>query len=235
LGDLSGLLALFGALVYMLGILALWFPIFRNYTHDLAGSWYAVSIIPKTTVIGQGLIRLFIPVTIYAALIAIALSADYVARLQGTPWKIALRTIALLIAYFFPVAWIVTLDFVGNEQFALWEYAVVLISPVPIIVAALWTRKLVHNPVDHEGRRRLVIKAVVVVLVSSFVASFLAFGVIPHRPSVPRVDLTGSHSVEEGRLLTHSEGYWYIIEPDGEVFAVPDDEGRTAEVHPMGF
>jgi len=220
----------------MLGILALWVPIAKNFTYDLAGSWYAVSIVPKTTVIGQGLIRLFVPVAIYSVLIAVALYPDYGRRLNSEMWKFALPKIAAFIAILVPLTWMVTLDFVGNEHFVLWEYAVGLISPSPIFVAGLWMRNLVRSRIEHDTRRRFAIKAVIVVLVSTTVASFLAFGVIPHRPSLPWVDLKpGSDSVEDGRLLTHSEGYWYIIEPDGEVFAVPDDEGRTAEVHPMGF
>ena len=37
--ELLGLLALFSAMGYLLGILVLWVPIARNYTHDLAVSW----------------------------------------------------------------------------------------------------------------------------------------------------------------------------------------------------
>jgi hypothetical protein len=114
LGELSGLLALFGVMGYVLGILALWVPIFRNYTHDIANSWYAVSMVSKTVAIGQGFIRLCVPAAIYAVLIAVALSPDYVPRLGGGRLRTVLQITALSIAFLFPVGCIATLDFLGD-------------------------------------------------------------------------------------------------------------------------
>ena len=50
----SGLIALVGGMTYGLGLLALWIPISRTYTHDLTAAWYAASLAPKTMVAGLG-------------------------------------------------------------------------------------------------------------------------------------------------------------------------------------
>jgi hypothetical protein len=234
-GELSGLFALFGALGYVVGILVLWVPISRNYTHDVAASWYSVSIVPKTIVIGHGFIRLLAPTLIYAALIAIALSPDYFPRLSVHWRRTVLQIAALSMAYLFSVGYVAALDFLGNDQFAVWEWTIVVLAPLPILKALTWATSFLRSPFQNDDERRgNVIKAITIVLLSSSAMSFCVFVLIAHRPPLPRVELTGSHSVE-GRLLTHAEGYWYIIEPDGHVVAIPDDEAKTTEIFPMAF
>lgn len=64
----SGMLAVLGAMVYVLGLLALWLPIAQSYTQDFATAWYAASLGPTTLVAGLGVKTLFgIPL---AALVA---------------------------------------------------------------------------------------------------------------------------------------------------------------------
>jgi hypothetical protein len=70
--DIPTLLTSFAAiatLVYILGIFSLWAPIWRTYTHDIDTAWQAVSLVPRTVVIGLGVkhliaLPLFITITI---------------------------------------------------------------------------------------------------------------------------------------------------------------------------
>ena len=53
LSAIAALVVAFGALAYVLGLLAMWFPASKE-THDFALSWYATSLVPQTTVAGIG-------------------------------------------------------------------------------------------------------------------------------------------------------------------------------------
>lgn len=75
LTSLSALVAIAGALIsliYVSGLFVLWAPIARRYTHDVATSWHAVSLIPKTSVIGHGFISIWF-VTILNALLVVVM------------------------------------------------------------------------------------------------------------------------------------------------------------------
>ena len=41
---------------------------------------------------------------------------------------------------------------------------------------------------------------------------------------------TNFEEVPEGRLVTHSDGYWYIFDDTGELRAIPDDEAGAVQV-----
>ena len=53
LSAIAALVVAFGALAYVLGLLAMWFPASKE-TQDFALSWYATSLVPQTTVAGIG-------------------------------------------------------------------------------------------------------------------------------------------------------------------------------------
>src|SRR5215213_10483933 len=54
IGDLAAIVTLTGVTIYVLGLVGLAIPIFRTFTGDLATAWYAVSLLPRTVVAGQG-------------------------------------------------------------------------------------------------------------------------------------------------------------------------------------
>jgi hypothetical protein len=54
IGDLAALVTVVGVTIYALGLIGLAVPIQRSYTHDFATAWNAVSLMPKTIVVGQG-------------------------------------------------------------------------------------------------------------------------------------------------------------------------------------
>jgi len=65
-----------------------------------------------------------------------------------------------------------------------------------------------------------------VVLATAFVAAFML--TIPSRPALPSVeiDVKGrDKGAVNGKLLTHTDGFWYVFQPqESRVTAVPDDE-----------
>lgn len=44
-------------------------------------------------------------------------------------------------------------------------------------------------------------------------------------PHLPLIELECGGSTE-ARLLSHSDGYWYVFDPEGRLSAVPDDEAK---------
>ena len=57
--QVSALVTAFAALIYGLGIVALWMPIARAFTNDFSTALYAVSLMSRTMVAGQGVRSLF--------------------------------------------------------------------------------------------------------------------------------------------------------------------------------
>jgi hypothetical protein len=62
LGAISAAVAVLTAGVYVLGLVALWAPISRTYTHDFGTAWYAASQVPRTMVAWYGLKPVWFPV-----------------------------------------------------------------------------------------------------------------------------------------------------------------------------
>jgi hypothetical protein len=54
IGELAAILTAAGVSIYVLGLIGLAIPIRREFTQDLSTAWYAVALIPKTVVAGQG-------------------------------------------------------------------------------------------------------------------------------------------------------------------------------------
>jgi magnesium-transporting ATPase (P-type) len=58
IGQLSALTAVLVGSIYILGLLSLFVPLAINYTKDLTTAWYAVSLLPRPVVAGQGVLQL---------------------------------------------------------------------------------------------------------------------------------------------------------------------------------
>jgi hypothetical protein len=63
--------------------------------------------------------------------------------------------------------------------------------------------------------------------------------IVFNEPPLPTVDITkdsaaqnkNSPSEIHGVLLVHTEGVWHVLEKQGELIAIPDDEVKTVRVH----
>jgi uncharacterized membrane protein YhaH (DUF805 family) len=58
LAEVAALITVFGAAIYGLGLLGVAWPIHKRWHNDAASTWYAVSLIPRAVVAGQG-VRIF--------------------------------------------------------------------------------------------------------------------------------------------------------------------------------
>ena len=71
LAEVGALITVVGAAIYVLGLLGLVWPIHKRWNNDASTTWYAMSLIPRTVVAGQGM-RIFVGFpTIMATLLLI--------------------------------------------------------------------------------------------------------------------------------------------------------------------
>jgi hypothetical protein len=94
--------------------------------------------------------------------------------------------------------------------------------------------RLVEIPPSESGPRKQLHPFLVVIFVS-FVAAFML--AIPSKPPLPMVviDIKDKDNNAVGRLLAHTDGYWYVFQerryqPKSELTAIPDDEVKRAWV-----
>jgi hypothetical protein len=75
IGDLATILTVAGVSIYVLGLTGLAIPIRREFTGDISTAWYAVSLVPKTVVAGQG-VRIWIqrPAAFATALLVVTVA-----------------------------------------------------------------------------------------------------------------------------------------------------------------
>jgi hypothetical protein len=59
IGDIAVLLAVGGTATYIMGVVAIAWPIYTRITNDVVVTWHAVALIPRTLVVGLGVRILF--------------------------------------------------------------------------------------------------------------------------------------------------------------------------------
>jgi hypothetical protein len=84
IGDIAALATVTGVVIYVLGLVGLTIPIRRIFVDELTTAWYAVSLVPKTVVAGQG-IRIWLqwPIVIIGAVLGAAALAPLLAYLAS--------------------------------------------------------------------------------------------------------------------------------------------------------
>ena len=90
IGGISAVLAGTAAAIYVLGLFALWAPVARHFTGDFFTAWYAVSLIPRNVVAGEGVRQLLVGPLAY---LLIAASFVLLASIAKTRLIPALRQI----------------------------------------------------------------------------------------------------------------------------------------------
>jgi hypothetical protein len=247
---LGGFVGGFGAITtmsYLLGFYTLWIPIVLNYTHDIVTSTYAVSIVPATTVISNGLISILIP-TVLAALIVGSFALPDV---LSTPRKRNLSRALLIFVFLAYILWVAFLRFTADTPSArptlidlVVEVFVLALTLIGIVFWALRTLKKYLNRSfrfvrDHEQVRLVIshrdfLKAIAAFFTVSLLISMSA-ATAAVRPPLPEanVDRTQDAKSVKGTLLTHTDGFWYILDQEkAEVVAITDSEVSAVHLHP---
>jgi hypothetical protein len=227
-GEASALLAVVGVGVYVLGLLALRVPLSRTYTGDYAASWYAVSLVPRTTVVGQGLVLLGFPLllTLVASLLFVfqqlgvmAFGSRFAER-QAIAFALGLTVVALAASA------IIILLAPLLPEFSVLEWALLGLPAALVWGLAYWTRTIQLSRggwlPEVTSARALWRLAVFGLAPLVFVVAF-TIAATRGEPPLSAVQIDASTRVE-GKLLAHVDRFWYVFDEHGTLVAVPNRE-----------
>lgn len=272
--DVSALFAVLAATVYAVGLFALWAPLATKVTQDFPTSWYAVSLIPRMAVVGEGIRALlgfpilillgtlafpFIPGVFYASMRALG-------RLTAKLTKKSMPGASLLQSKLtrFDIGETVYghRDFDDYEEWyqqnkrdlsRAFKQSVVIIAVVLLLtlffdflrwdlyvaatvgtIGAMTGYAFVYRSLEWQEKgmpyivsRRWFLRGLTVLYITAVVNSLvLAVGNEPHLLYVA-TDFKGA---SKGRLVTHSDGYWYIFDGKGILRAIPDADAGAVRV-----
>ena len=215
----GGYLASVVVLLYPIGLLSLTLQLWVAYEYPILDSLYAAALAPVPTAMAQIFYSLYWFLSSY-------ILAEYVSGLlwqkSATPLLPMIRgerlqsiILVVLIAIAPPIVirpeYILTLKGV-----TLWV-GFVLSALAGGIIGGLLHRD--------AGARWPRLAANLAVYLFAILGAVLLTGT--EGPHLPLVEL-GGEECTEARLLSHSNGYWYVFDPEDGLSAVPDDEaGRV--------
>jgi hypothetical protein len=252
IAELSALATLLGATIYVVGLITLYGPIFREYTQDSSLALHAASIVPNTVVAGLGINSVFRG-SIFMTLAVIASPACLIVlirvverlhhRFSGHKLIVGLirgAFVLVLLLWFaaglYGLYGIITQPVfaAGGGSDGTWVSLPELVQSFALIAVVIVSTRLGNNvfEIPQEGLIR------VVSWVRLWRYSFVIFIILAlsslvevssYEPPLDPVEISGPNKVE-GRLLGHREGYWYLFDREGTLMVISDKEVKSVEV-----
>jgi hypothetical protein len=215
--QILGYLASVAVLVYPLGVATLGLQLWVAYGYSLQDSVYAASLAPAATAVTRTFYALYWFLSAFVA----AEIVDWIVLERSVPphsllaSKIQLYCMLFLVLTAAPS--VVAPEYIFSlPGLVLWA-GFVLLSCVAGIIGSRLRRE--------AGTRWQSVTASITIYLFAIVAGVLLAGT--EGPSLPLVEM-GSNARTEAHLLGHSNGYWYIIDEEEGLLAVPDsDAGRV--------
>lgn len=238
IAEASAVLALVGAITYSLGLIALLMPIALGYTHDFSSAWYAVSLAPKTVVVGQGIRHLLgTPTLIVIGYLAgwglYRYFDDIISQMQGYMGRLLkLSFLAVVIAlialgFWLTWRWLQTPNSLHPAGYILYGAIAGALVGKPFPKTAARNNDS-NSPDMLEIRRQMKRTMIVGTSVWLFLLGFASIALL-NEPPLPSVEIDGAN-VTEGKLLNHIDGFWYVFNEEGELVAIPDAEVKKVRV-----
>jgi hypothetical protein len=253
IASLATLITVAGGAIYILGLMTLAWPIYAQITKkkDISTTWYAVSLIPKTVVAGQG-VRVLIRYALLATLFSLLSGMVPLIVLQTTllfsgsllaAWTLAVLTLIATVAittwassgarghWLFgekgrnPVSRVFAFT-ITAASYAMGGLAGILLGGGAIEMDRLFPPHITVN-------QSLLVKALMLAIGGSFLLAISHVAKID--PPLPDVKITldkgeGGDRCLKGKLVAHSDGVWYIFDKRATLTSVPDDKVTTAQV-----
>src|SRR5215218_8375173 len=106
LGEVAALITVAAVLTYLLGLIAIVWPVYRRITNDIHIAWYAASLMPRTVVTWQGIHSfLGLPITMTLVVITGLLLSRFFEELipiwQGFPAFLVALLLIMSVAFYF--------------------------------------------------------------------------------------------------------------------------------------
>ena len=225
--SLEGVLAVVvgvGAIIYPIGFIQLVARIGFGATNVFSSAWLAASLMPAVRVAGEGvhaLAGLWGMFIIFAASLVIyrrwqisehTSLSDYLKVFTARKWVLALVLVILAAGVIVGLV----------SEHGTWQTAVE--GVITFVVAQIYSVLLL----THRARRVVAQFALVTGLFYLSTSINVVLEASAHHDAgLPHVQI-GS---DDGRLISHSDGYWYILTSSGEIRAVPDSQA-TAVIKP---
>jgi hypothetical protein len=258
--QVSALVTAFAALIYVLGIVALWMPIARAFTNDFSTALYAVSLMSRTVVAGQGVRSLFGPalvITLYLLLYYLLMAVQlelYIRAFDRKPrkwlrrffnlWLLVVGSLAIggvLEPYVFPPS-SGPASVPGSENlvlalqiasFALYLFGLTVLTVAYKFREGNWGWGTFGREYEKGS---LISSSWWRKKVLPYVVLFSLFVVLSSFPLAAAQDpplpqiRVDGTSKTEGYLLVHSDGFWYLFDKEGDLLAIPDSEVKTVRI-----
>ena len=249
IAEVAALITVVGAAIYGLGLLGLAWPIHKRWHNDAATTWYAVSLIPRAVVAGQGM-RIFMgfptlvatllliwwlvvfPVQRLLSVVASDLAASafgvfaLVVLLAGGYWLLRSR-------HRLGIQWL--LGPTPEYRRYRWLIWVTTGLAVPTFFVA---GRLAAGAMEFRAAFPYItvdLSLLVVAIAMTFLASSLlqlidATAIDPPLPTVEISFSDGTQRVLEGKLLTHFEGVVYFFDEQRNLTTMPDSEISSVRI-----
>ncbi len=232
-----------GLAVYVLGLVGLAISIRLRFKTDVSVAWYAVSLLPRTIVAGQG-VRVWLgwPIILTAAVLpATFITGSF---LKFSYLLVGIVIVAALVDLFVrtPIALLrmeqhkgFTYSAKNKARFFAGSLVMGLGSLVMIGAASIITQQAVDADVpvlaiaDATTNNRGV--GVLLLFVGGFFVGLpIAAGVSPPLPWVkiakhpPEDAKKGGIPSVRGYLVSHSDGFWHLFDKNNQLLSIPDEQ-----------
>jgi hypothetical protein len=251
IADLATLVTVAGVSVYVAGLLGLAIAIRLRYTDDLATAWYAVTLIPRTDVAGQGVqIWLTWPLPIAVLLVLLDTLAKYFGAFNPAMVDTIIPVSVLAVVVLFVVRilrHLLVLD--GTEQYSrnLKSGHYIAATGIAVVGGLLMSE---GSLLVVRGAREANIPILqvlthgvffgpIVFLVGSLLIGVAGAAVLDH--PLPRAQVDPDSTVcspaclaHALSLVTHVEGHWHFLDhAEKELVSVPDKVVLTVHAIPQ--
>jgi hypothetical protein len=249
LAEIAALITVAGAAIYGLGLLGLAWPIHKRWNNDASTTWYAMSLIPRTVVAGQG-VRIFVGFpTLMAILLLIwwlivfpTLRLLSVSVSNLAAWAVGILALGVLGAGGY---WLLRSKYRQRIQWLLgptpefpryrWLIWITVVLAIPTLFVA---GRLAAGAIRVQAQFPFItveLGLLVVAVTLTFLASFLLqlIDATAIKPPLPTVEIALSDrtgTVLEGKLLTHTEGVVHFFDERHQLTSMPDSKISSVRV-----
>jgi hypothetical protein len=237
--EISALVAILAASTYILGLISLCWPVYRRITKDPPVAIYAVSLVPRAVIASEG-VRIFVGLPLIVSVSAVGMywmwqvEHNIVANVHHTSMTTGVLTFIGVI-----IAGLLLVGFIGGPIIASIRFFVPAVTSdgwvvfvaswvlgvaafyfsMPSLEAGMKIREGAFLPQVADWQAILTGAAILFGLnfIGNLVRAFLS------DPPLPHVNVHGK-ATKSGNLLTHSDGFWYLLTKEGVLVAISDTD-----------
>ena len=217
----------------MLGLVGLSITIRSAFTRDISTAWYAVSLLPRTVVAGQG-VRIWLswPIISTAIVLPVALITFSSPSTGGQPdisfWVWVLNLLVPLIIA------AIAASRIGRQQRQ--RSRTHGLGRTGRLLTLYFGTQVISSGIISVAITDTFVIGGVLVFFGGFIVGVPA--AIAVDPPLPRVRITGQPGTNiegvsnpiNGHLVTHSDGFWYFFDENDELLSIPDDKVLVARI-----